>query len=189
MRFYPKDGSGEARGESEAERLERAVAEEREHSAALLAEVQDLKFKREILERSYIKQLEVARLKAESAEKALVEQRTRNAELDALRADAIQLLTDTQAEIDKLTAERNQFRRQLSARGGYQVEGAGDEPADDDGGGTINTLLNDASWLKRKKPAEEARLKAEAERRKAEEEQTGDMLDPQLVLAPGRRKD
>jgi hypothetical protein len=188
MRIPSRNTSGEARAEPEVQRLESALAEEREHSARLQSEVRELTFKAQILERSYAKQLDDARRRAESAEKALTEQRTRNAELDALRADAIQLLTDTKTEIDELSRERNQLRRQLASRSGYQVEAAGDE-AQDDGGGTINTLMNDASWLKRRKPAEDARLKAEAERRTAEEEHAGDLLDPQLVLAPGRRQE
>jgi hypothetical protein len=49
--------------------------------------------------------------------------------------------------------------------------------------------MNDASWLKRQRPAEEARLKAEAERRAAEEAPVGDMIAPELVLGPGKRQD
>jgi DNA repair exonuclease SbcCD ATPase subunit len=188
MRIPSRDPAGQKPEDSAVARLEREIAEEREHSARLLGEIRELKFKTEILERSYAKQLEDARQRAVSAEKALTEQRTRNAELDALRADAIQLLSDTKTEIDRLAAERDQMRRQLASRDGFQVEAAGEEPPDD-GGGTINTLLNDAGWLKRKRPAEEARLKAEAEKRAAEEEHTGDMIAPELVLAPGKRQD
>jgi DNA repair exonuclease SbcCD ATPase subunit len=191
MRINPKDGAGPKVDDSAIARLEREVAEERENSARLLSEVRELKFKSEILERSYAKQLQDARLRAESAEKALNDQRTRNAELDALRNDAIELLSDTQAEIDRLTKERNQLHRQLTSRDGYQVEGAEDEAGENDGGGTINTLLNDAGWLKRKKPGEEAKARAEAEAaaRAAEEAAAGNMLDPDTYISAKGKHD
>ena len=187
MKANPRDGAAPDVDDSAIARLEREVAEERENSARLLGEIRELKFKSEILERSYAKQLQDARARAESAEKALGDQRTRNAELDALRNDAIELLSDTQAEIDRLTKERNQLHRQLTSKSGYQVEAAGD----DDDGGTINTLMNDASWLKRRKPGEDARLKAEAEAaaRAAEEAAAGDMLDPNTYLAAKGKTD
>jgi hypothetical protein len=188
MRIQPRESAGETAGNPDVARLERVLAEERERSASLLREVKELKFRTEILERSYAKQLEDARQRAVAAEQSLTEQRTRNAELDTARADAIQLLTDTKTEIDRLAKERDQFRRQQSSRDGFQVEAAR-EDIGDDGGGTINTLMNDASWLKRQRPAEEARLKAEAERRAAEEAPVGDMIAPELVLGPGKRQE
>ena len=189
MRILPKDAAAQkAQQESEIARLTRELAEEREHSARLLGEIKELKFRYEILERSYGKQLDDARQRAVSAEKALSDQHTRNAELDTLRDDAIQLLSDTKAEIDQLTSERNQLQRQLAARGDFPVEKVGADPVDD-GGCTINTLMNDSSWLKRQKPADEAKLKAEAERRKAEEEHAGDMLSPDTYLAAKGKSD
>jgi hypothetical protein len=187
MRIHPRDPAGQKAEESAVARLERELTEEREHSARLLSEARELKFKSEILDRSYKKQLEDARRRAESAEQALNEQRTRNAELDAARADAIELLTDAKTELDRLTTERNQMHRQLSSRGGFKVEAASADSPDE--GGTINTLMNDASWLKRKQPAEEARLRAEAERRAAEAAEPEVMLAPELVLVPGRKKE
>jgi len=190
MRINPRDGAGPKAEDSAVARLERELAEERENSARLLSEIRELKFKTEILERSYAKQLQDARVRAESAEKSLNDQRTRNAELDALRNDAIELLKDTQTEIDRLTKERNQLHRQLTSKSGYQVEGAEDEAGENDGG-TINTLLNDASWLKRKRPVDEAKAKAEADAaaRAAEEAAAGDMLDPNTYLTAKGKND
>lgn len=191
MRINPRDGAGQKAEESAVERLERELAEERENSARLLSEIRELKFKTEILERSYAKQLQDARVRAESAEKSLNDQRTRNAELDALRNDAIQLLSDTQTEIDRLTKERNQLHRQLTSKSGYQVEGAVDDPGGDDGGGTINTLLDDGGWLKRKRPGAEAKAKADAEAaaRAAEEAEAGNMLDPDTYIRAKGKND
>jgi hypothetical protein len=157
----------------------------------LLTEIRELKFKTEILERSYSKQLQDARQRAETAEKSIEAQRLQGAELDGLRSDAIQLLSDTKAEIDRLTTERNQLQRQLAARGDFPVEAAGDDAVADDGGGTINTLMNDPNWIKRKAPAEAARVKAEAEaaEQAAEEIGAGDMLDPQSYLAAKGKHD
>ena len=156
-----------------------------------MSEIRELKFKTEILERGYAKQLQDARVRAESAEKALNDQRARNAELDGLRNDAIELLSDTKTEIDRLTKERNQLHRQLTSRSGYQVEGAEDEAGENDSDGTINTLLNDAGWLKRKRPGEEAKAKADAEaaKRAAEEAEAGNMLDPDTYIAAKGKND
>ena len=61
----------------EAERLEQALAEERQHAATLRASVEDLRFKMTILEKSYAKQLADARTRAEAAEKGLAEEKAR----------------------------------------------------------------------------------------------------------------
>ena len=186
MRIGLKEGAGPKVDDSAIERLERELAEERDNSARLLSEIRELKFKTEILERSYAKQLQDARVRAESAEKALNDQRTRNAELDSLRNDAIELLNDTKTEIDRLTKERNQLHRQLTSKSGYTVEGAEDED-----GGTINTLLNDAGWLKRKKPGQEAQAKADAEAaaKATEEIGAGNMLDPDTYIKAKGKSD
>jgi chromosome segregation ATPase len=191
MRIGPKDGDSPKVDDSAIARLEREIAEERDNSARLLSEIRELKFKTEILERSYAKQLQDARVRAESAEKALNDQRTRNAELDSLRNDAIELLNDTKTEIDRLTKERNQLHKQLTSKSGYTVEGAEDEAGENDGEGTINTLLNDAGWLKRRRPGKEAQAKADAEAaaRAAEEAQAGNMLDPDTYMKAKGKND
>jgi DNA repair exonuclease SbcCD ATPase subunit len=178
---------GDAGQDAEIERLERAIAEEREHSAALRSQVDELRFKAEILERSYGKQLEDARRSAETAEQALAEQRTRNAELDAARQDAIELLTETKAEIDRLTRERDQMRRQLASRDGWGVDPGAPAEGESEGG-TINTLMDDASWLRKRRPIDEERARAEAARAAAEE-QVGEMISPEVVFTRTRDDD
>lgn len=182
--------SSDDRHAVEIERLERQLVEEREHAKGLRSNVQELTFRIEILERSYSKQLADARKRAETAETALTEQRARNAELDSAREDAIQLLSDAGDELSQLTKERDQLRRQLSSRDGFVVEGADADDFSGDGG-TINALMNDASWMKRKAPAEEARLQAaaEAEARAAEEAEAGEMISPELYLKSAKGKD
>jgi chromosome segregation ATPase len=165
--------------------LERAIGEERAHSADLRATVQDLKFKLEILEKSYAKQLADARRGCESAEQALSQQHTRNAELDQAREDAIELLTDAKTEMDRLTEERDQLRRQLASRDGWAVDP--DKGTDDDGG-TINTLLDDASWLRKRMPSEDELARAKAEKAAAEAPPE-EMISPDMFFAQGKGKE
>ena len=173
------------------ERLESELSDERKSSSSLRHAIQELEFKIGILEKSYSTQLDEARRTTEAAERSLAEQRERNAELDTARQDAIELLTEAKTELDRLTAECAQLRRRRGGTGASPDTPNGDaghEDWSDEDEGTINALMNDASWLRRKGPSEEERLQAEAEKRAAEEAEAdaGDMLAPELVLAPGR---
>lgn len=170
-----------AERDAKIEQLERSIAEEREHTANLRSTVNELRFQAEILEKSYSNQLKVARERSEAAEKKSNDQLIRIAELDSARKDAIALLTDAKAEIDRLTTERNQLNRQLASRDGWRVEDLteDDELSDE---GTINTLLDDAKWVRDKQPDAAAAAKAEAEARAAEEAQAEEMISPDLVF-------
>lgn len=174
--------------DSTIDRLERAVAEERDNAARLRQQANELKFQLDINERSYSKQLADARKTVESAERELAEQKARNAELDAAREDAIELLSETRNEIDRLTTERDQLRRQLMSRDGWQVENAAGEPEDFGDEGTINALMNDVSWARKSEAAAAARAKlaaSEAAGEVVEEE----MISPDIVLAARRSDD
>jgi len=169
--------------------LERAITEERENSASLRQSLDELRFKADILERSYSKQLEDTRLRCVAAESELAEHRTRSTELDSAREDAIQLLTDTKLEIDRLTTERNQLRKQLRSKEGW-VDADGENEDEDDivsEGGTINTLLDDAKWSSKRKAldAEQEQAAKAAE----QESEVEEMISPDLVLAAGRAKE
>lgn len=166
--------------------LERLVAEEREHSAELRRAGDELKFQMDILERSYSKQLKDAREVAEAAEKSREELVVRVAELDQAREDSIELLTETRTEIDRLTAERDQLRRQLASRDGWNVDPADAGPDE----GSIDALLDDADWLRRKAPEREKQAREAAARQAAaEEESAGDMIDPALVFSGRSSRD
>lgn len=171
------------------EQLERSVAEEREHSAALRETVNELRFKLEILEKSYAKQLKDAQQRFEAAEHRNDEQGTRLAELDAARADAIELLADAQTELDRLTTERDQLKRQVAARDGWAVEPGGDGVDFADDGGTINALMNDSVWSRRSAALRPPEADESAAGDDASGDDAGDMIDPALVLASGRRGD
>jgi hypothetical protein len=176
----------EARRDARIEQLERTLADEREHAANLRSQVNELRFQMEILDKSYSKQLQDARARADAAEKRADGQQVRVAELDGARKDAIDLLTEANAEIERLSKQR-QSRSQSNTPGNAEAAPRSAWPANvvvDDlpfDESTINTLLDDAKWVRDKAPDEEARLKAEAEARASETEHE-DMISPDLVF-------
>jgi len=141
----------------------------------------------DILERSYSKQLKDAREIADAAERSREELAVRVAKLDQARKDSIELLAAAQTEIDGLTADRDQLRRQLD---GWTADPAEADSAVDLDAGTINTLLDDDSWLRRKAPEREKQAQKEAAREAAaEEERASDMIDPALVFSGRASRD
>jgi chromosome segregation ATPase len=171
------------------EELERAVAAERQHSASLRNTADELRFKADILEKSYAKQLEEARLRREAAENDLTEHRVRIAELDSARADAIQLLTDAKAELDRLTAERNQLRRKLASDDGRSVPGAGAAAEEASEDGTINTLMDDSRWSRKPVPGDDQQAEARSGQGAADDPPAEDMIAPDLVFTTAKRED
>lgn len=167
---------------AEIERLNRAVAEERQHSAELRRTVDELRFKMDILDRSYSKQLADTRALCESAEARREEIAVRAAELDAARGDAIELLEAAKTELDRLAKERDQLRKQLASRDGWQVEGASDEVGFDDGESTINGLLNDDKWLARSESEHQRQIRERKSVESAEDSATEDLIAPEVVL-------
>jgi chromosome segregation ATPase len=178
----------EPQRDSSIERLERAVAEERENAVRLRQAADELRFQLDINERSYSKQLEDARQTVAAAEGELAAQQARNAELDAARQDAIELLSEAKTEIDRLAAERDQLRRQLMSRDGWQVEGAAREPEDFGDEGTINALMNDASWARKSEAAADASGRAAAAEAAADEAEE-ELISPDVVLTARRSDD
>jgi len=177
-----------ARRDAKIEQLERTLADEREHVARLRSSVNEVNFQKEILEKSYSKQLEDARARASSAEERTEELKLRIEELDGARQDAITLLTEAQAEIDRLSNRPKQHDSHTPVRGN-PLTNRSNWPAnvvetDDElsAEGTINTLLDDARWVRDKEPDEEARMKAQAEAQEAEEAAHEDMISPDLVF-------
>jgi hypothetical protein len=154
----------------------------------------------EILDKSYAKQLDDARQRAEAAEQNADRHRLRVVELDQAREDAIALLTEAKAEIDRLATERNRLNRQVPTRDGWPIgadattaaadatAAAADTSADAAAAaelyaeGTINTLLDDAKWVRDKAPDEQALLKGEADARAAEQAAQEEMISPDLVF-------
>jgi hypothetical protein len=171
----------EARHDARIEQLERTLADEREHSASLRSSVNELRFQIEILEKSYAKQLEDARARADAADQRADEQQVRIAELDGARQDAIQLLTEAKTEIDRLSNRQKQRNDPGTGRSDWSARVV-DEDGEIADEGTINTLLDDARWVRDSEPDEEARRKAHAEAQAAEEAAHEDMISPDLVF-------
>lgn len=171
----------EARRHAQIEQLERTLADEREHSASLRSSVNELKFQMEILEKSYSKQLEDARARADAADQRADGQQARLAELDAARQDAIQLLTEAKAEIDRLSNRQKQRSDPSAGRSdcSASVVDEADELSDES---TINMLLDDTKWVRDREPDEAAKHQAEAEARAAEEADQKEMISPDLVF-------
>jgi hypothetical protein len=171
----------EARRDARIEQLERTLADEREHSASLRSSVNELRFQMDILEKSYAKQLEDARARADAADQRADDQQARIAELDGARQDAIQLLTEAKAEIDRLSNRQKQRNEPGAGRSDWpaRVVDEDDEIADE---GTINTLLDDARWVRDREPDEAAKQRAEAEARAAEAAAQEEMISPDLVF-------
>lgn len=188
MKVRQPDQRASAAQEAKLLELERAVIDERRHSAELRGTVDELRFKLEILEKSYAKQLDDAKRRFETAEQKTDAQRGRIAELDAARQDAIALLSETRVELDRLTGERDQLRRELAARDGHIVDPSASVRDYSGAEGTINTLMNDAAWTRAA-----ATRTADRDHRTAadagDDEPAGDMLAPELVLAAGRNRD
>lgn len=163
-------------------RLEQELADEREQSATLQAALDDLRFKADILERSYSKQLEDANARCLAAENKVTEYCVRIAELDQAREDSIELLTEAKDELERLTVEKEQLRRRLAPSEGT----TDDDPDADDGfltdDGTINSLMDDEKWHRahRKISKQADGLSADEPEDEAPVEE---MLSPELVLA------
>lgn len=165
------------------QRLERAVAAERQNSAALRKTVEELRFKIDVLGKGYEKQLGDARARAEKAEREAAELRVR---WDALGADAnegLERLTAARAELAAVRAERDRWRDAATGKGAAPG-GAAVVPVSADTGLTINNLmaeiatLREASMVPERPTSLGAALAAETHDEAASEP----MLAPELVF-------
>jgi hypothetical protein len=186
-----------ARDERDAtiERLERSVAEERQHSATLRETVEEFRFKIGILDKSYAKQLADARQRAEAAERGLTEERARLAGIDTNHENTLRLLTETRAELARVAAERDLLRKQYGQAARPRPEAVAPDrkvpeqaspPAPEDEG-TINALMANLT-VPRERPSarpEIARLGAQA-RDAGPAAPSEEMISPDLVF-PKRR--
>jgi chromosome segregation ATPase len=161
------------------ERLERAVAEERKNS-------EELRFKIEILEKSYSKQLEDARQCNETAERELEDQQARMAELDGSDQDAMRLLSEARAELERVTAEHDRLRKSFSSTDSPRIEAtaqasANSQPAVDEM--SINMLLEDSIWAREQDRINKQRGIEDDQGSAGEESPAGEMVSPELMFA------
>lgn len=162
--------------------LERQLAEERANAATLRQESDGFRFKTEILEKSYAKQLADTRAKLAAVEKAAAEQKAHQVEYGADHEETVRLLKETRAELEQLKLDRDQLRTQARRSGWTPPSGAaasGDTSQTSEG--TINQLMAGAGWLtKREAPAGGSNLEAKVAA--PEDAPVGDMLSPDLVF-------
>lgn len=168
-------------------RLEAALAEERRNAAALREASDQLRFKAEILEKSYAKQLADARQKTAEAQQALADHRAKIAEFGEGREDTMRMLKETRAELEKVKLDRDQLKRQL-ARGPNNFDRS---PLHVDADptvaeGTINQLMANADWGKETKPRLPGAATVEAKPEPAVPEI---MLAPELVFTKKDKDD
>ena len=160
--------------------LERQLAEERANSATLREESDGFRFKTEILEKSYAKQLSDTRAKLAGIEKAAAEHKAHQAAYGADHEETVRLLKETRAELEQLKLDRDQLRTQ-ARRSGWTAPGAAGADASQTAEGTINQLMAGASWLtKREAPAGGSNLEAKVAA--LDSAPVEDMLAPELVF-------
>jgi DNA repair exonuclease SbcCD ATPase subunit len=152
-------------------RLERELADERQHSAGLRTTLDQLRFKTEVLEKSSAKQLADAKLRTGSADQQLAELRQRLEAAEAGRSEDQRLLAEARTGLEQLRAERDRQARQVAAPAGLRRSTADDAPA------TIDDLLSSTSSFRvRRKALEEAQVRA------AQESPPEEMIPPDLVF-------
>jgi len=130
------------------ERLERALAEEKAHAVTLREAADAQKFKLEILEKSYTKQLADTRQRADAATKELTELKARLAQHGTGGEETLKKMEDMHSELLNMTAERNKLREQLAKAdtrrgGGYGNKTEPRRPLDESSD-TINSLITNA---------------------------------------------
>jgi RNase H-fold protein (predicted Holliday junction resolvase) len=176
----PQEGVGQTAQSVPDERderikqLERLLAEERANAAGLRETLDGTRFKAEILEKSYAKQLADTRERTAALEKALADERAKVAELSSELENVNEQLKETRAELDHVCADRNLKRRPAYARSGPMRYDYVEE------GGTINELIANPTWA-RDRDRKEAQGHAE-EQAAAPEAPAEDMLAPELVF-------
>ena len=160
--------------------LERQLAEERQNAATLREAGDALRFKTEILEKSYAKQLADTRAKLAAAEQAMAAQKAQQIEYGADHEETVRLLKEARAELNQLKLERDQLRAQAK-RSGWTEPGAAADTSQT-GEGTINQLMAGADWLPKKGAAPAAGSNLTASVAAPEDAPVEDMLAPELVF-------
>ncbi len=168
------------------ERLERAVAEERQHAAMLRKTVEELRFKAGILEKSYAKQLEDARLRSEAAERELADQQARIAALETAHEDTMRLLAEARRELERTPGGRGQSRKAPASTDGVRINATAHDDAESQGEEcslTINKLMKGSRWAeKERQPAGHEEDEPKEQVRTDQESTPEELIAPDLVF-------
>lgn len=160
------------------ERLEQALADEREAAASLQRAHDNLTFQIEVLEKGYAKQLEAARERAEEAEGLLAKRDAELTDLTYRHETTTESLAAAQDELQRVTAQRDRLRRQID--GDPEPDEAEDTPGPPTPEGTINRLMAIASRPRRKLRTADELPPSDAGKH---ESVSGEMLSPELLLS------
>ena len=171
------------------ERLERTLGEERQNSATLRETVDGLHFKAEVLEKGYSKQLADARLRSEKAERELAELKAQLATLGSGGEETLRLLTETRAELERVTTERDRLHKQLglSQRPQTKTFTQASTQAQTEDSGTINELMANSNWVRERQAAADGHLQAQVHT--DQEPPPVEMIAPELVFTKDSDKD
>ena len=190
----PQDLASKAKGaappapddrDATIERLERAVAEERQHGAMLLKTAEELRFKAGILETSYAKQLEDARLHSETAERELADQQAQMAALETAHEEAMRLLAEARAELERVSAGSDQLRKAPGPTDGMKINTIAQDDAESraqEGSLTINKLMRDSSWADERQPGGHEKKHPEAQVLSDQDSPPEELIAPELVF-------
>lgn len=162
------------------ERLERAIAEESQHTAKLRKAAEESRFKAEILEKSYAKQLKDARLRSEVAERELADLKARMAELETAHEDAKRLLTKTRTELEFSPSDRVHLGEALASTGGTEIDQHDAESPVEKDSLTIDELMRDSNWTEDHPPVD--REKEHSETQTDQDSPPEEMISPDLVF-------
>jgi chromosome segregation ATPase len=163
-------------------RLERTLVEERQIATKLREENDALRFKGEVLEKSYSKQLADARQRNEVLQKEVDGHKSRFAELGSGAEDTLRMLADTRAELNRVTADLNQLKGQQGRTGGMPVGTYRQQKQTDgdDSSQTINALLSGAPAARGRESGGDSNLH---QRVKSEQPQPlEEMVSPDLIF-------
>ncbi len=167
------------------ERLERAVAEERQHGAMLLKTAEELRFKTGILETSYATQLEDARLRSETAERGLADQQAQMAALETAHEEALRLLAEARAELESVSADPGQLRGAPGPADRMPINTISQDDAESraqEGSLTINKLMRDSSWADEGQPGGHKKKHPETPVLSDQDAPPEELIAPELVF-------
>jgi len=186
--------SGSHQRNARLQDLERQIEEERANTARIQSALDAQAFQREILEKSYAKQLAEARDKLATVTSELQEKDEILAGLGGGHEHTLRELADAVTVIKVLKTERDQLRKRI-AEGGFRQPKDDDRPtraravvedASDDG--TINALIANAGWTEKKSTAVDAGHSS-AQVSDADASPSEEMIAPDLVFTAKDRED
>jgi hypothetical protein len=122
----PDESKRRARDTAEADhaaiaRLEQALDAEIKVSEGLRDSLEELRAKVDDIETSFVQRLEEAARRSSTAEHKIADQQKRLTALGNGREESMRLLADARAELSRVSAERDELRKQLARIDGMQT--------------------------------------------------------------------